>query len=334
MSSVPIPVVLQSTLGIDDNIDDIRIKSDKVICELSVDFADIKQISVNYFIKCVNPNAAATELINTRKHGNAIVIELLNSFLPSDVTIALQLRIPITNVPSLDVSINRGTLIFHGPGTLSTLDILMNIGSCSINSLNAAKLVIKNNMGNIDVINSSFKSLSIKCDAGDVSVWKSQAIDLTVVTHASSQKILACAVENDIILRSDLGMITADCKCTKNSNVIIKNSAGSINAKLLDYKSLDARTDLGQVTMELFPTIETVNRISSDAGTATVKITNFNGNFDCKSSIGPVKVEGPILLTSQAGGIIGGQKLGTIGVGNGSLVVKTSVGTVSVSFLQ
>ena len=334
MSSAPIPIISQSKTVFEHNIDDIRVKADNIICELEITFnPDLKAIAMSHVIKCVNSNASGLELISSRKNGNCVVVELVNHYLQTDVIVGLHFEIPVAQVPGFDISINRGKVVFQGPGTLSTFDLLMNVGSCTINEMNASKFAVKNNMGNCDLLNCNIQSLNVKCDAGDVGLTTSHVKDLTIVTHASSQRVLGCVVENNLVLRSDLGMITTDCKCTSACNVNIKNNAGSISAKLIEYHSLEARTDLGQISMELFPSSDSSNKITSEAGAANVKMTNFHGSFDCKSSIGPVTIQGPILIGTQSRGIIGGQKTGSVGKGNGMLNVKTSVGSVSVSFL-
>jgi hypothetical protein len=99
----------------------------------------------------------------------------------------------------------------------------------------------------------------------------------------------------------------------------------------INCKSIDVKTDLGAIKLNLSPILAASHYFRCSAGSINLNIKNYNGSFELKSTAGKATISGmDVNITSQTNPIVGSYLLGQVGMGSGSLKATTDLGTIGI----
>ena len=143
-------------------------------------------------------------------------------------------------------------------------------------------------------------------------------------------------ISGELYLKSDAGSIVVDCFFEHEGSATLKTSAGTLRGKLLNYKALNASSDIGIISLDLSPDADALTHVKSDVGSVTTNMFGFRGKFSARSDVGTLSVQGDdVVIESETGGKFGfleNKKSGYVGKGLGIVSISTDVGAATLNF--
>jgi hypothetical protein len=314
-----------------ENVTNISVSS-KTPCRLKTNFSDVESITLRQAVISSTEVPEVSSLVQSTNVGGWLQVFVANS--SNDVCVDLEFTIPKRLKTCLKAHFRDAQVSMKGVGFLSVFELDMSAGDCTIDSISMDHLQIKMDVGKLKLSDCFVTDFDGNCNGGSISMESCQGSNWNVRTDISSQTIIKCKVEKSITLKSDIGKIDVDI-CAPDAAVNLKTDAGKIEGKLLQYKSLEVRTDIGAISLDLYPGIDAIQHLHCDAGKIALMLHQFSGNYNIRSETGSVKITGLGIQTcNNGGGPIGRSATGSIGAsGSGYILCEADIGAISVECL-